>query len=140
MTRQLKSARIGIYECKLSRSFVSKGRWIKGYYGLFRRDLIDSMIMPDLKDAKRASWDFEFPVLVVSYYLGSGDLPKPLKRSPKLKEGETAMGVVTLRRMLDIPARRKKIPKTETWEAVISFQGQVFEVQGHKLKGSSTSE
>jgi hypothetical protein len=131
-----KSVRIGIYECRVDGSFISKGKWVKGYYGLYGDDLLDSMIIPDLKDAKRAGWNFDFPVLVVSYCLGKGDSPKPLPRPPGKLSVKSAGGVVALRRMLGIPVRRKKIPETETWEVVIDSQGQVFEVEGHKLKGS----
>lgn len=140
MAKQLKSARIGVYECHLDRSFISKGKWITGYYGLYRDALLDSMIIPDLKDAKGAGWDFEFPLLVVSYYLGRGDSSKPLPRPQGKLTVKSAGGVIKLRRMVGIPIRRKKIPETETWEAVIDSQGQAFEVVGHKLKDSWTSE
>lgn len=146
MTKQLKSARIGIYECHLVGSFISKGKWVKGYYGLLPLvellgdNPLDSRILKDLKDAKRAAWDFEFPVLIVSYSLGRGDIPKPLPRPPGTLSVKSAGGVVALRRIVGIPIRRKKIPKTETWEALIDTQGQVFEVEGYKLKGSWTSE
>jgi len=136
VVKQLKSARIGVYECRLGGGFVSKGKWVKGYYGLFRDALLDSMIIPDLKDAKRAGWDFEFPVLIVSYYLGKGDIPKPLPKPPGSLSVKSAGGVIALRRMIGIPVRRKKIPNTETWEVVIDARGQVFKVQEHKLRDS----
>ena len=128
-----KSARIGVYQCRLDGSFISKGKWIKGYYGLFREDILHSRVIPDLVDAKRAGWDFDFPVLVVSYYLGKGDAPKPLPRPSGKLTVQSAGGVNRLRRMVGLPVRRKKIPRTETWEAVIDAQGQVFKVQGRKL-------
>jgi len=40
----------------------------------------------------------------------------------------------------DQKVKELRIPKTETREAVINSQGQVFEVEAYKLKGSSTSE
>lgn len=133
MTRQLKSARIGVYECTLNGNFVSKGKWVKGYYGLFRDDLLDSMIIPDIKAAKRAGWNFEFPVLIVSYYLSGGDMPKPLAKPLGKLSVKSAGGVTRLRRMIGIPVRRKKIPNTETWEAVIDTQGKVFKCHKNQV-------
>jgi len=49
-----KSARIGVYQCRLDGSFISKGKWVKGYYGLFLEDILHSRIIPDLLNAKRA--------------------------------------------------------------------------------------
>jgi hypothetical protein len=138
VANQLKSARIGVYECHLDGSFVLKGRWIKGYYGLFRDALLDSMIIPDLKEAKRAGQNFEFPVLVVSYSLGKGASPKPFPIPvPKNKlTVKSAGGLNKLRRMVGVPVRRKKIPATEIQEAVIDAQGQIFKVEGSNLKSS----
>lgn len=133
MAKQLKSTRIGIYECNLDGNSILKGKWVKGYYGLFSNDLIDFKILPDLQEAKHAGWDFEFPVLIVSYYLGRGDLPKPLPRPPGKLTVKSAGGIIKLRRMVGIPIRRKKIPRTEVWEAVIDARGQAFKVEGHKL-------
>ena len=131
-----KSARIGVYQCRLDGNFISKGKWVTGYYGLFREDILHSKVIPDLQDAKRVGWDFDFPVLVVSYSLGKGDPPKPLPRPPGKLTVKSAGGVNRLRRMVGVPVRRKKIPKTETWEAVIDAKGQISKVQGHKLNSS----
>ena len=134
MAKQLKTARIGVYTCHLYGSLISKGKWVKGYYGLYRDDLLNSMIIPDLRDAKRAGWDFEFPVLVVSYRLRlrEANPPKPLPRPPgKLSAGGNVK-LASLRRMLGFP--REKVPESETWEVVIDAQGQVLKVEGHRLK------
>ena len=131
-----KSTRIGIYECHLEGCLISKGKWVKGYYALFHDDLLHSTVIPDLKDAKRAGWDFEFPVLVVSYYLGSGDPARPLPKPVGRLSVRSSGGIIALRRMLGIPVRRKRIPHTETWEAVIDAEGRVLEVEGHRLKDS----
>jgi len=139
MARHLKSARIGVYECHLDGRFVLKGKWLKGYYGLFRYDLLDSMIIPDIKDAKRAGWDFEFPVLITSYSLGRGDLPKPLPKPQGKLTVKSAGGLTKLRRMVGIPIRRKKVPRTEAWKVVIDIRGQAFKVEGHKLRNSCTT-
>lgn len=133
MAKQLKSARIGIYECNLDGNFVLKRKWVKGYYGLFSNDLIDSKILPDLQEAKHAGWDFKFPVLIVSYYLGRGVLSKALPRPPGKLTVKSAGGVIRLRRIVGIPIRRKKIPRTEVWEVVVDAQGQAFKVEGYKL-------
>lgn len=134
MPKQPKTARIGVYECNLHGNSVSKVKWVKGYYELYHHELLESMIIPDLRDAKRAGWDFDFPVLVVSYLLGPGDPPKPLPRPQSPLTVKSAGGLTNLRRMVGIPIRRKKIAKTEAWEAVIDDHGQVFEVEGIKLK------
>jgi hypothetical protein len=136
-----KSARVGVYECRLDGSFISKGKWVKGYYGLLPlaellgANPLHARIIGDLKDAKRRGEDFEFPVLVVSYHLGSGDPPKPLPRPPGKLTVKSAGGLIRLRRMMGIPVRRKKIVKTETWEAVIDAEGRVLEVEDCRLKG-----
>jgi len=133
MVKHPTSARIGVYECSLNGNVISKGKWVKGYYGLFSHGVIDSNILPDLQEAKRAGWSFQFPVLIVSYNLGKGDLPKPLPKPSAKLTVKSAGGVIRLRRMVGIPIRRKKIPGTEAWEVVINAQGRVFRVEGYKL-------
>jgi len=128
-----KSVRIGIYQCHLQGSLISKGKWITGYYGLFRDDILNSKIIPELQDAKRAGRDFKFPVLIVSYYLDKGDPPKPLPKPSGKLTVKSVGGLNRLRRMIGVPVRRKKIPHTEIWQAVVDRDGQAFKVQGHKL-------
>lgn len=135
MTKQLNLWRIGVYACHLDGSLISKGKRVTGYYGLYTDDLLNSMIIPDLREARRAGWDFDFPVLVVSYRLRlrEGNTQKLLPRSPgKLSAGGTAK-LRDLRRGLGFP--REKVPESETWEVVIDAQGQVLKVEGHRLKG-----
>jgi hypothetical protein len=134
MTKQLNLWRIGVYACHLDGSLISKGKRVTGYYGLYRDDLLNSMIIPDLREAKIAGWDFDFPVLVVSYRLRlrEGNPPKPLPRPPgKLSAGGNVK-LASLRRMLGFP--REKVPESEIWEVVIDAQGQVLKVEGHGLK------
>mgnify|MGYP001564993607 CR=1 FL=1 len=138
---KLKSVRMGIYECTINGASVSKGKYIASYYELFRPDLVGSIILPDLKNKKRAGLDFGFPVLVVSYYLGPGDPPKPYTGPvPQGSLSIKAAGSLTnLRKILGIPTRRKKIQKTECWEAVIDERGRVFEVECNMVKGLMAS-
>lgn len=131
-----KSARIGIYECLLDGSLVIKGKRVKDHYGLFYEDILYSKVIPDLQYAKSAGRDFEFPVLVVSYYLGGGDPPKPLPKPSGTLTVKSAGGLNQLRRMMGVPVRRKKIPATETWQVVVDDRGQVFKVQGNRITGT----
>ncbi|MFH0768848.1 MAG: hypothetical protein V1932_04705 [Chloroflexota bacterium] len=121
--------RIGLYECHVSGDIVSRGKSLKKYYyGLFHRDLIDSMILPDLRDMKRTGHSFNFPVLVMTWRLGRGDPPKPLTRPSGTLTVERAGGLRKLRRMVGIPTQRKGIQQTKNYEAIIDDQGHVYEV------------
>ena len=104
-----------------------------GYYGLFHEDVLNSLIIPDLNEAKAAGWPFEFPVLIVSYDLGKGDTPEPLPKPPGRLTLKSAGGVVRGRRMMGIPVRRNKIPVTEEWLRVIDAEGRSYRVEECRL-------
>lgn len=127
--------RIGLYECHISEDIVSPGKSLKKYYyGLFQRDLIDSIILPDLRNMKRAGHDFEFPVLVMTWRLGPGDLPEPLPRPSGKLTVKRAGGLRKAKRMLGIPTQRKRIPRTKTYEVIIDERGHVVEVDGTRIR------
>jgi hypothetical protein len=134
-----KSARTTIYECSINENLILKGKWIKGYYGilplvqLLGDNPLESAIINDLKDKKITDNDFDYPVLVISYYLGSGNPPKPLLKPQGALTIKSAGGLIRLKRMVSIPVRRKKIPKTEKWQAVIDKEGNVIKIEGNKL-------
>lgn len=140
MPKNLKSARISIYECNISGNSISKGKWVKGYYGLLPLvqllgdSPLESAIIKDLESAKSICNGFDFPVLVVSHYLGSGDLSKPLPRPPGSLTIKSVGGLINLKRIVGIPIRRKKIPKTERWEALIDRERRVIKLEGHRLR------
>lgn len=125
--------RIGIYECEIrDDGVVRKGRSTEIYsYGLYSREFIKSTILPKLREAKNAGYDFDFPVLVTSWILGKGDPPKPLPRPEGPLFVSKVGGLRKLKRMVGIPTQRKKMARSEKWEAVIDAEGQVFELENN---------
>jgi hypothetical protein len=118
MSQPLQNSRIGIYECTVVDSCVSKGRYIRGdYIGVFTWESLVSKIVPDIIENNRLKGS-RYPILITSWQLGGGD---PSKGS---------LGIS--RRGFPQP-RRKRIPKTEHWEAVIDHSGLATRVEGRRL-------
>ena len=140
MPKPLKDSRIGIYKCSIVNGFVSKvkGGYVRGdYIGVFTWDDLVSRIIPDLRQNRLKG--SEYPILITSWRLQEGDPSKPLPMpvpSQKLTV-KSAGGVRGLKRILGLPVRRKKNPRTETWEAVVYDTGQAIKVIGKKLVDQS---
>jgi hypothetical protein len=133
MPKPPKDSRIGVYKCTIVNGFVSKGDYIRGdYIGVFTWDDLVYRIIPDLRQYRlRGS---EYPVLITSWRLREGDPPKPIPiPAPHQKLNVKSVGVRDLKRMFGLPVRRKKDPRSETWEAVVYATGRAVKVVGQKL-------
>lgn len=136
MSRPLKNSRIGVYKCSIVNGFVSKvkGGRIRGdYIGVFTWDDLISRIIPDLRQNRLKG--SEYPVLVTSWRLQKGDPSKPLPITvPRNRlTVKAAGGLRNFKRMVGMPVRRKKDPRTETWEAVVYDTGRAIKVVGQRL-------
>ena len=140
MHKALRDSRIGVYESEIADDgSVWKGNYVCGnYIGVFNRDYLLSEIIPDLRQKKQAGWPFNYPLLIATWSLQQGDPPKPLPMpgsSAKLNMRRT--GVLNVRRMLGLPIRRKKNPRTEIWQAVVDESGRARRVTAGRIERSS---
>ncbi len=134
MPKPLKNSRIGVYKCTMVNGFVSRGEYIRGnYIGVFTWDDLVSRIIPDLRQNRLKG--SEYPVLITSWRLQEGNLSKPLPMTvPRNRlTVKAAGGLRNLKRMVGMPVRRKKDPRTETWEAVVDGTGRAIKVVGQRL-------
>ncbi len=132
MPRPLKDSRIGIYECTITNGLVSKDKPIRyDYKGVFTWDDLISNIIPDLRQNRRLQIS-QYPVLITSWRLQKGDLSKP-KPGAQTTKTNGSLTVYALRRQVGIPLKRKKDPRSETWEAVVYETGRAVKIRGHKL-------
>ena len=135
MPKPLKNSRIGVYKCTIVNGLVSKGDPIRyDYIGVFTWDGLVSRIIPDLIRQNRLKGS-EYPILITSWRLQEGDPSKPLPMPvpPQKLTVKSAGGVRNLKRIVGLPVRRKKNPRTETWEAVVDDTGRAIKVIGQKL-------
>ena len=118
MPEPLRNSRIGLYECSIDEGKVAKGRYIRGdYVGVFTWADLISKIIPDLEQNDRIR-GFTYPILVISWRLRGDDPSK---------------GSLGISRRSNPQPRRRKIPRTERWEAVIDDSGLATRVVGQKL-------
>lgn len=135
MPRPLRDSRIGVYECNIVDRSIIKGSYICGdYIGVFTWDYLISAVIPDLRQKKTARWPFQYPVLIASWRLQQGDPAKPLPIPVSHgKLNISRVGLAKAKRMVGLPVRRKKNPRTETWEAVVDESGCAIRVVGRRL-------
>ena len=132
MPKPLKNSRIGVYKCTVVNGFVSKGEYIRGnYIGVFTWDDLISRIIPDLRQYRLEI--SQYPVLITSWRLQQGDPSKSMPDPSQKLTAKSAGGVRNMKKMLGWPIRRKKDPRTESWEAVVYDTGQAIKVIGKKL-------
>jgi hypothetical protein len=135
MPKKLRNSRYGVYECDITEGLITKGRYITGdYIGVFTWDDLITEIIPDIREAKQAGWVFEYPVLVASWRLQTSGPPNPL--STPVGEGKLTIsraGLQNVKRMLGLPLRRHKDPRTETWEAVVDASDRAIKVVGRQV-------
>lgn len=136
MPKPLKDSRIGVYKCTIANGFVSKvkGGYIRGdYIGVFTWDDLISRIIPDLRQYRLEI--SQYPVLITSWRLqqGAPSKPMPMPAPHQKLNGKSAGGLRNLKRMLGMPVRCKKDPRTETWEAVVDSTGRAVKVVGQRL-------
>jgi len=136
MPKTLKGSRIGIYKCTIANGFVSKDKpgYLRGeYIGVFTWDDLVSRIIPDLRKYRLKASDY--PVLITSWRLRAGALPKslPMNVAPQKFTVKAMGGLRNLKKMLGMPVRRKKDPLSETWEAVVDSSDRAFKVVGQRI-------
>ena len=120
MPGSLRNSRLGFYTCSIADGVVTKGKHLRGdYVGVFNWNDLVSKIIPDLIEYRRIDTS-DYPVLLVSWQLRGTDLSK---------------GPLGISRGSFTQPRRKKIPGTERWEAVIDHLGQAMRVERERVVG-----
>lgn len=98
--RQLSQYRISAYECAVNSSDepVTRGAYIRGWYGIFDEHRLQNEIMPKLSEY--VGQGYSYPILITSHRLASKTAveitpPKDLKFHHRNKESEqTSVAVV----------------------------------------------
>ena len=118
MADSLRNSRIGIYECSVVEGRVIKGEYIRSdYIGVFSWDALVSRILPDLKQNNRLR-GHQLPVLIASWQLLGSDPSK---------------GTLGISRRSFPQTRRRKVPGSERWEAIIDTSWHAIRVEAERL-------